>query len=64
MGIIRTSKLSANDFLEQGTLIEILPQYRIATLSIYATYLQKRFYPAKLSSFVDFLQKYFQQLNN
>jgi len=59
MGIIRTSKLSANDFLEQGTLIEILPQYRIATLSIYATYLQKRFYPAKLSSFVDFLQKYF-----
>jgi len=62
MGIIRAPKLSVNDFLKQGKLVEVLPQYRIPTLSIYATYLQKRFYPAKLSSFVEFLQKHFQQL--
>ncbi len=59
MGIMRAPKLSVNDYLKQGRLVEILPEYRISALSIYATYLQKRFYPAKLSSFVDFLQNYF-----
>lgn len=61
MGIMRAPKLSVSDYLEQGRLVEILPEYRIDSLSIYATYLQKRFYPAKLSSFVDFLQNYFAQ---
>ena len=64
MGIIRAPKLSVSDYLEQGTLIEILPEYRMPALSIYATYLQKRFYPAKLSSFVDFLLNYFSQNKN
>ncbi len=59
MGVIRAPKLSVNDYLLQGKLVEILPQYRIPTLSIYATYLQKRYYPAKVSSFVNFLQEYF-----
>lgn len=61
MGIIRAPKLSVSDYLEQGALIEILPEYRIPALSIYATYLQKKFYPAKLTSFVDFLLDYFGQ---
>lgn len=59
MGIIRAPKLSVYDYLKQGKLVEILPEYRISSLSVYATYLQRRFYPAKLSSFVDFLIKYF-----
>lgn len=59
MGIMRAPKLSVSTYLEKGILIEILPEYRIPDLSIYATYLQKRFYPAKLSSFVEFLLSYF-----
>ncbi len=61
MGIVRAPKLSVNNYLEQGKLVEVLPKYRMNSLSIYATYLQKRFYPAKLSSFVDFLLNYFPQ---
>lgn len=59
MGIIRVPKLSIDDYLQQGKIIEILPEYRTPRLSIYATYLQKRFYPAKQSTFIDFLQNYF-----
>jgi len=28
-------------------------------LAIYATYLQRRYYPAKLTAFIDFLLAYF-----
>nr|WP_305907201.1 LysR family transcriptional regulator [Methylomarinum sp. Ch1-1]MDP4519933.1 LysR family transcriptional regulator [Methylomarinum sp. Ch1-1] len=59
MGIMRAPKLSVHDYLQQGRLVEVLHDYRIPSLSVYATYLQRRFYPAKLSSFVDFLIKYF-----
>jgi hypothetical protein len=41
------------------TDIEILQDYRIPSLAIYATYLQRRFLPAKLTTFVDFMVKYF-----
>jgi DNA-binding transcriptional LysR family regulator len=50
-------------YLEQGQLIEILPNFRIPSLKIYATYLQRRFLPAKLATFVDFLIKYFAENN-
>lgn len=59
MGIIRAPKISVDHYLETGQLVEILPEYRINALSIYATYLQKKFHPAKLSSFIGFLQRYF-----
>jgi DNA-binding transcriptional LysR family regulator len=52
-------KLSVQGYLERGELVEILPDYQIAALPIYATYLQRRFYPAKLTTFVDFLLSYF-----
>ncbi|WP_031435625.1 LysR family transcriptional regulator [Methylomarinum vadi] len=59
MGIMRAPKLSVHDYLQQGRLVEVLPEYKLPSLSVYATYLQRRFYPAKLSSFVEFLIKYF-----
>lgn len=59
MGIMRAPRLSVEEYLKQGRLMEVLPEYKIPLLSVYATYLQRRFYPAKLSSFVDFLIKYF-----
>jgi DNA-binding transcriptional LysR family regulator len=51
------------NYLEQGQLIEILPNFRIPSLKIYATYLQRRFLPSKLATFVDFLIKYFAENN-
>ncbi len=59
MGVMRAPKLSVKDYLAEGRLQEVLPEYRLPLLSVYATYLQRRFYPAKLSSFVDYLIKYF-----
>jgi DNA-binding transcriptional LysR family regulator len=59
MGITQAPEISAVNFLTQGQLIEILQNYRISSLAIYATYLQRRFLPAKLTTFVDFLIKYF-----
>ncbi len=63
MGIIRAPRLSVIDYLNDNKLIEILPDYRIPNLCVYATYLQKRYYPAKQSSFVDFMQNYFSEPN-
>jgi len=63
MGITQAPELSVMNYLEQGKLIEILPNYRISPLKIYATYLQRRFLPAKLATFVDFLIKYFAENN-
>lgn len=59
MGIVQAPKLSVSNYLERGELVEILQDYQLSSLSIYATYLQRRFYPAKLTTFVDFLQTYF-----
>ncbi len=59
MGIIRTPELSVTEDLQQGRLVEILTDYRLPELSVYATYLQKKFYPGKLTTFVDFMLEYF-----
>lgn len=59
MGIVQVPRLSARSYLERGELVEILHEYQMPNLPIYATYLQRRFYPAKLTTFVDFLLSYF-----
>ncbi len=61
MGIIQAPKFSVSHYLEQKQLVEILHEYRIPSLSIYATYLQRRFYPAKLKTFTDFLSDFFEK---
>lgn len=59
MGIVQAPRLSVISYLKSGELVEILRDFRRPTLAIYATYLQRRFYPAKLTSFIDFLLAYF-----
>ncbi|MGR9037866.1 MAG: LysR family transcriptional regulator [Gammaproteobacteria bacterium] len=59
MGITQAPEISVANYLSQGKLIEILKEFRIPSLAIYATYLQRRFLPAKLTTFVDFLIDYF-----
>ncbi len=61
MGIVQAPKLSVIDYLNKKQLVEILPEYRIPSLFVYATYLQRRFYPAKLSTFIDFLMTYYEK---
>jgi len=63
MGITQAPDLSVMNYLEQGKLVEILPDFRIPSLDIYAIYLQRRFLPAKLATFVDFLIHYFGENN-
>jgi DNA-binding transcriptional LysR family regulator len=59
MGVTQAPELSVAGYLAQGKLVEILEEFRIPALSIYATYLQRRFMPAKLTTFVEFLLDYF-----
>ncbi len=64
MGITQAPEISAINYVAQGKLIEILQDFQIPALSIYATYLQRRFLPAKLTTFVDFMVKYFTELQD
>ena len=59
MGIVQAPVLSVAQYLQKGELVEILKDYRIATLPIYATYPKRKFSPAKLTTFVNFLANYF-----
>ncbi|WP_445369727.1 LysR family transcriptional regulator [Methylomonas sp. BW4-1] len=61
MGIVQAPRLSVAPYLQSGELVEILRQYRRPAIAIYATYLQRRFYPAKLTTFIDFLLAYFER---
>lgn len=60
MGIIQVPKLSVVYYLDKQQLVEVLPENRVYPLLVYATYLQRRFYPAKLTTFIDFLTKFFE----
>lgn len=63
MGITQAPELSVATYLAKGELVEILQEYRIPSLAIYATYLQRRFMPAKLTTFVEFLGRYFAEID-
>lgn len=63
MGITQAPELSVANYLEQGKLVEILKDYRIPSLAIYATYMQRRFIPAKITTFVNFLSNFFAEQN-
>jgi DNA-binding transcriptional LysR family regulator len=62
MGITQAPEMSVASYLAQNQLIEILGDFRIPSLAVYATYLQRRFMPAKLTTFVDFLVRYFAEI--
>jgi len=61
MGIVRAPRLSVAPYLQCGELVEVLREYQRPNLAIYATYMQRRYYPAKLTAFIDFLLHYFEK---
>lgn len=65
MGIVQAPDLSVKHYLQSGELIEILPDTRLKSdaLAVYAIYPQRRFLPAKLTSFINFLSHYFDDLD-
>ncbi|CAG9234559.1 LysR family transcriptional regulator [Burkholderia vietnamiensis] len=46
---------SAIDDLRRGTLVRVLPEYRVNALTVYALYTSKRYLDAKVSTFVQHL---------
>ena len=59
LGILRAPEFLVQDHLRNGSLLEVLQPYRSAPLDISAVYLHRRFKPAKISAFVEFLAEYF-----
>ncbi|GAB2922646.1 LysR family transcriptional regulator [Rheinheimera gaetbuli] len=52
---------SARELVNSGQLVRLLPDWSLAQAGIYAVYPPGRFRPARVTAFVDFLQRY-QQL--
>ena len=46
--------LVAND-LKQGSLVQLLPEYEMPPIKLYAAYVDRAFLSAKVRSFIDFL---------
>ncbi len=66
MGIVHAPNLSVRHYLKTSELVEILPETRLSsdTLAVYAIYMQRRFLPAKLTTFINFLIEYFKKLDS
>jgi DNA-binding transcriptional LysR family regulator len=59
LGIARLPEFLVQDHLQAGELVEVLQPFRSTPLQINAVYLQRRFKPAKLSAFLDYLAEFF-----
>lgn len=59
MGIMRSPALSVRRYVQSGELVEVLADYKLPDISVYATYLQRHYYPAKITTFINFLVEYF-----
>lgn len=60
MGIIQVPDVTVGRYVRAGRLEEILKDFRLPTVHVYAIYLQRRFIPAKITVFVRFMSHYFQ----
>jgi DNA-binding transcriptional LysR family regulator len=58
MGIIQVPNVSAAPYVMSGELVETLMDFRPPSGYIFATYLQRRFIPAKISTFARFMENY------
>jgi DNA-binding transcriptional LysR family regulator len=58
MGIVQVPRITAARYVTNGELIEVLHDFRIPHLNIYAIYQQRRYVPAKISTFISSLTEY------
>lgn len=62
MGISLLPFFSATQGLREGSLIRVLPRYRLRERNIFAVYPSRRFLDAKVRTWVEFLQAHLPQL--
>lgn len=62
LGIARLPEFLVSDHLERGSLTEVLADYRSRPLAISLLYLDRRFKPAKLRAFSEFMRDHFASL--
>jgi DNA-binding transcriptional LysR family regulator len=55
LGICQMPTFIVGDDIAQGRLVEVLPAYKLPEHAIYAVYPQRKYLPAKVLAFVDFL---------
>lgn len=59
LGITRLPEFLVQDHVQRGDLVEVLESFRSEPLPIHAVHLERRYKPAKLSAFLEFLAEYF-----
>jgi DNA-binding transcriptional LysR family regulator len=60
LGIVQAPELFFRHLIDSVEVEEVLPNMRPDSIPIYASYMQRKFIPSKLSTFVNFLVDYFQ----
>ncbi len=58
MGIARLPTFVAGPDIEAGKLVQLLPEYKMPTITIYALFLERQYMPAKVRVFLDFVIEY------
>lgn len=59
MGIVMRPSFMLHDDLTTGRLVRLLPDYQLGQVVVYMVYPSRRFLPAKVSSFADFINRMF-----
>tara|TARA_R110001583_G_scaffold43509_2_gene138441 strand:+ start:1421 stop:2305 length:885 start_codon:yes stop_codon:yes gene_type:complete len=59
VGIILKPQFMVQDFIDRGELVPILENYEQPRSDVFAVYPHRRFLPAKMRSFIDYLKEYF-----
>ncbi|MFZ5508847.1 MAG: LysR family transcriptional regulator [Pseudomonadota bacterium] len=57
MGIVFQPSYVVAEDLHAGRLVQLFPEYPLPELNVYAAYPSRRYLPAKVKTFVDFLQE-------
>ncbi len=55
LGLVQTAVSIVGDALASGELVEVLPQWHLPDIGVYAVYPQRRHLPAKVRAFLDFI---------
>jgi len=58
MGIARLPTFVAGPDIENGTLVHLLPEYEMPSITVYALFLERQYMPAKVRAFIDFSIEY------
>jgi len=61
LGIVQLPEVLVADHVAAGRLVEILPAHRSEPLDISAVFVHRRFRPAKVTAFVEFLVEWFER---